>query len=62
MGGPEMRGGERGSLDVPGVEFPLPFQVRHAGAGILRISFELDAAAAARFQSIPGRLAGDRAA
>jgi methyl-accepting chemotaxis protein len=60
--GPAMRTGERGTLDVDGVGFPLPFQVRRMEAGALHVAFELSDAVAARFEPIPERLSRRRAA
>jgi hypothetical protein len=57
-----MRTGERGTLDVDGVGFPLPFQVRRMEAGALHVAFELSDAVAARFEPIPERLSRRRAA
>ena len=54
--------GARGTLDVDGVGFPLPFIVRSAEDDMMRVTLELDAQTAAKFQSIPERLAVRRAA
>ena len=56
-----LRAGDRGSLDIDGVGFPLPFIVENAGAGALGLRFDLDAVLAERFHGVPQRL-GSRAA
>lgn len=61
-GGPTVAEGTRGSLAVTGFDMPLPFQVRAAGDGQLHVMFELDAATAAKFRSVPKNLAAHRAA
>jgi methyl-accepting chemotaxis protein len=53
---PPMQPGERGTLEISAVGFPLPFAVRGMTAGKLHIEFDLDAATAARFAEIPERL------
>ncbi len=54
---PALPVGGRGTLDIEGVEQTLPFVVRHAEGGELRVAFDLDAAAAARFAGTAERLA-----
>ena len=60
--GPVLGVGDRGSLDINGVGFHLPFRVRHAEAGILHVALDLDATTAARFEPIPEQLARRKAA
>ena len=57
-----MRDGERGTLDAPGVGFPLPFRVRRTDGGALHVAFELNAADADRFKLVPEQLSRGRAA
>jgi methyl-accepting chemotaxis protein len=61
-GGPTLPTGTRGMLSVDGVGVPLPFTVVDGEGGSLRVSFSLDATAAAAFHGTPARLAGRRAA
>lgn len=61
-GGPGLRIGDRGTLDIDGVGFALPFTVRVSENGALRIAFAPDAATAGRFSGVPERLAQRRAA
>ena len=61
-GGPAMRDGVRGVLDIDGVGFPLPFVVKSGDSDALHVVFELDAATAARFGGMPARMAGRAAA
>jgi methyl-accepting chemotaxis protein len=49
--------GTRGTLKINGVDFALPFHVRAVEDSGLRLEFELDEATAAKFQSVPERLA-----
>ena len=66
--GARMRGagdwpaGTLGQLDIDGVGFPLPFRVTAVENELLRVTFVLDAATAARFSGMPERLAQRRAA
>jgi len=62
VGGPTVPEGTRGSLTVTGFDMPLPFNVRAAADGQLHVLFELDAATAAKFRSMPERLTVQRAA
>ena len=61
-GGPTVPEGTRGSLTLTGFDAPLPFNVRAAADGQLHILFEVDAATAAKFRSVPERLTTRRAA
>jgi methyl-accepting chemotaxis protein len=54
--------GTRGTLTLDGIDFALPFIVRSADSGGLHLAFELDAATAVRFRSMPERLTANRAA
>jgi methyl-accepting chemotaxis protein len=54
--------GSRGTLEIDGVGFPLPFNVRFCDNEVLRVEFVLDAATAARFSGMPERLAQRHAA
>ena len=54
--------GTPGQLEIDGVGFPLPFLVRSVEEELLRVTFALDAATAARFSGMPERLAQRRAA
>lgn len=54
--------GGRGTLDVDGVGFSLPFNVRAVEGDIMHVAFDLDAATAARFEPVVERLAMRRAA
>jgi len=56
-GAPVLLAGSRGTLDIEGVGFPLPFSVKQSGGDSLHLAFALDAAAAARFSGVPARLA-----
>ena len=54
--------GSRGTVEIDGVGFPLPFEVRFCENEVLRVAFALDAATAARFSGTPERLAQRHAA
>jgi len=58
----ELAVGSRGAVEIDGVGFPLPFNVRFCGNEVLRVALALDAATAARFSGMPERLAQRRAA
>lgn len=62
VGGPALPVGAGGSLMLDAAGAPLPFSVRAAEAGTLRVAFALDAAAAERLRSALGRLGARRAA
>jgi methyl-accepting chemotaxis protein len=55
--GPPLRTGVRGTLDLDGVGFLLPFAVRGAEDDGLHVRFELDTAAQVAFRPIARRLA-----
>ncbi|HUB12152.1 MAG TPA: methyl-accepting chemotaxis protein [Acetobacteraceae bacterium] len=61
-GAPALPAGTRGSLSADALGMPLPFVVRDSDGELLHLAFELDAAAAARFQGTAARLAQRRAA
>jgi len=67
-GGARVRGmtalqvGERGTLDIKGVGFPLPVVVNRCDDDILRLTFVLDEAMAARLSGTAERLAQRQAA
>ena len=67
-GGARVRGmtalqvGERGTLDIKGVGFPLPVVVNRFDDDILRLTFVLDEAMAARLSGTAERLAQRQAA
>lgn len=48
--------GGRGTLDIDGVGFALPFNVRSTEGDTMHIAFDLDAATAVRFESMVERL------
>jgi methyl-accepting chemotaxis protein len=48
--------GARGTLEIDGVGFTLPFHVRSVGGDILHVELDLDAATAAKFDSVTERL------
>jgi regulator of sirC expression with transglutaminase-like and TPR domain len=52
-----LHAGVRGTLEVDGVNFPLPFIVRAADDDGVHVSFVLDAATEAAFHPITQRLA-----
>ena len=54
--------GDHGALDLDSFGQSISFVVLDAQDGVLRVAFELDAAAAQQFRPIPARLAGRRAA
>jgi hypothetical protein len=54
--------GSRGTLEVDGVGFPLPFNVRFCENEVLRVAFALDASTAAKFSGMPEQLAQRHAA
>jgi methyl-accepting chemotaxis protein len=54
--------GATGGLQIDGVGFPLPFVVRGVGNGVWHLGFQLDAATAAEFRSMPERLSRRKAA
>jgi methyl-accepting chemotaxis protein len=60
--GPDMRDGQRGTLDIPGAGSALPFQVRRAGGGTLHVAFDPEAAREAGLRSLVEQLARRRAA
>jgi methyl-accepting chemotaxis protein len=62
LGGPSMRVGERGTLDIQGVGTALTFVVRSAGGGALHVELDLDAAAEARLRPFVEQLARRAAA
>ena len=55
-GGPELRPGATGVLELDGVGFPLPFRVLGQGNEGTHVTLMLDEAAAAAFHPIPARL------
>jgi methyl-accepting chemotaxis protein len=57
-----MTDGDRGTLDIPGVGFALPFRVRRIEAGETHVAFDLNEAQTARFAQVPEQLARRRAA
>jgi methyl-accepting chemotaxis protein len=61
-GAPDLAVGSRGTLNVEGVGFTLPFTVKASGGGSLRLEFTLDAATAASLQGVTERLGRRRAA
>ena len=61
-GAAAMQPDQRGTLDIDGVGFPLPFSVKHADSGTLNVAFVLDEATAVRFGGMPARLAVRQAA
>lgn len=61
-GGPPLKTGVRGTIDVDGVGFSLPFAVRGADDDGLHVRFELDTAAQVAFRSVARRLAARFAA
>jgi len=48
--------GGRGTLDINGVDFSVPFDVRAVEGDIMHVAFDLDAAAAAKFETVIERL------
>ena len=56
-GAPVMQVDSRGTLDIDGVGFPLPFLVKHSADGMLNVAFTLNQAIAERFGGLPARLA-----
>jgi methyl-accepting chemotaxis protein len=54
--------GVRGTLQIDGVDFPLPFVVRSSETNSLHLHFALAQAVAARFSGTPSRLAQNRRA
>jgi methyl-accepting chemotaxis protein len=62
LGGPMVPVGTRGSLTVTGFDASLPFSVRATDDSKLHVTFDLDAVTAAKFRSVPERLAARRAA
>jgi methyl-accepting chemotaxis protein len=60
--GPDLQADARGTLDLPGVGFALPFRVRKIDSNVLHVTFELDEATTVAFRPIPERLAQRRAA
>jgi methyl-accepting chemotaxis protein len=59
---PATHTGTRGTIDVDGVGFALPFIVKNTEDDSLRVAFVLTKAEAIRFDGLPARLAGQRAA
>jgi methyl-accepting chemotaxis protein len=51
-GAPALTPGASGSLTLDGSGLPLPFVVRHAGDGLLHVSFRLDQAGTARLREV----------
>jgi methyl-accepting chemotaxis protein len=54
---PSVPAGTRGTLRIDSVDFALPFSVQAVEADALHLTFELDAATAARFRLVRERLA-----
>ena len=61
-GGPPIKDGVRGVIDIDRVGFPLPFVVKRDGSAGLYVVFDLDPATAVRFGGIPARIAAHAAA
>jgi methyl-accepting chemotaxis protein len=61
-GGPLLPMDTRGSLNLDGVGFALPFSVRATGDDVVHVLFDLDEATATAFGSIVERLAHRQAA
>jgi methyl-accepting chemotaxis protein len=61
-GGAELAVGSQGVVEIDGVGFPLPFNVRSRDGEVLHVAFALDAATAARFSGMPERLTQRQAA
>lgn len=61
-GGPAMRPGMTGTMDLDGVGFPLPFRVLREEAGVAHVVLTLDATASAAFRPFLARLGQARAA
>jgi len=61
-GAPALAAGTHGSLSADAIGMAVPFIVRGSDDKLLHLAFELDAAAAARFQGTAARLAQRRAA
>jgi methyl-accepting chemotaxis protein len=59
---PNMRDGQRRTLEIPGAGSALPFQVRRSEAGTLHVAFEPEAARTTGFRSLVEQLARRRAA
>ncbi len=59
---PPFQEGVRGTLDIDGVGFPLPFIVRRGENDALHVVFEMDEATAERFVGMPARMAARAAA
>jgi methyl-accepting chemotaxis protein len=55
-GGPSLKPGTPGTLELDGVGFPLPFVVVSDEDDDLRVTFTLDSATEAAFQPIPARI------
>jgi hypothetical protein len=52
----------RGTLDIEGIGFPLPFIIKTGNEEALHVAFTLDEATAVRFGGMPARRAGRSAA
>jgi methyl-accepting chemotaxis protein len=61
-GGPKLAVDMRGTLDIEGVGFPLPFIIKTGNEEALHVAFTLDEATAVRFGGMPARRAGRSAA
>ena len=57
-----MQTGTRGTLQLDGAGFVLPFTVRDSDANVLHLVFQLDDATAAKFEPVLELLAFSRAA
>jgi methyl-accepting chemotaxis protein len=62
LGGADLRTGDRGTVAIDGVGFPLPFVVRRGEDGSLGLVFELNEATSSKFNGIPERLSRRQAA
>jgi methyl-accepting chemotaxis protein len=62
LGCPAMPEGNRGTLEIEGVGFPLSFVAKGTEGDTLHVAFAADAATASRWRDALARLAGKRAA